>query len=71
MDSQVDNLSNEKISKEKYVPPTDAELLKMAGGTLDMIHTGKDGMELRSILAARVGFIIIFINIIFLTFLFY
>jgi len=33
--------------------PTDEQLLEMAGGSLDMITTGKKGVELRSILAHR------------------
>ncbi len=38
-----------------FFKPTDEDLLRLAGGTLDMINTGKSGMELRSILTQRVS----------------
>ena len=41
--------------KIDFTKPTDEDLLKLAGGTLDMVNTGKVGMELRSILAQRVS----------------
>jgi hypothetical protein len=37
-----------------YVPPTELELLRLAGGDKPMVFTGKEGMELRSVLAHRV-----------------
>lgn len=33
--------------------PTEEELLRLAGGDVDMIHTGKPGFDLRTILAQR------------------
>lgn len=39
--------------KIDFVKPSEEELLKLAGGSLDMVNTGKQGMELRSILAQR------------------
>lgn len=42
--------------KIDFVKPNEEELLKLAGGSLDMVNTGKQGMELRSILAQRVSY---------------
>jgi hypothetical protein len=39
-----------------FKPPTDEELLRLAGGDKDMVLTGKAGMELRTVLAQRVSF---------------
>lgn len=39
--------------KIDMVHPSEADLLRMAGATVDMIHTGKAGLELRSVIAAR------------------
>ena len=38
----------------EFRDPTESELLKLAGGELDMVYTGKPGMELRTVLAQRV-----------------
>lgn len=38
-----------------YIPPTKEELLKLAGGNLDMATAGDEGLELRSVLAQRVS----------------
>lgn len=44
------------IVADPFVPPTEEELLRMAGGTAEMIQaTGKSGAELRSVLAQRVS----------------
>ncbi len=41
---------------EAFANPTEEQLLKMAGGSLDMVReTGKAGGELRSVLAQRVS----------------
>lgn len=37
------------------VNPTDEELFRLAGGTLDMKNLGKKGIDLRTILAQRVS----------------
>lgn len=47
------------IEEDNLVNPSDETLLKLAGGDLDMIHTGKKGVELRTILAHRVIIIVI------------
>jgi hypothetical protein len=39
-----------------FVNPSEEELFRLAGGTPDMLMTGKAGAELRSILAQRVRF---------------
>ena len=41
--------------KIDFVKPSEDELLKLAGGSMDMVNTGKNGMELRTILAQRVS----------------
>lgn len=42
------------ISKiTNFADPSPNELLQLAGGTIDMIHTGKAGVELRTVLAQR------------------
>ncbi len=37
-----------------FLKPTDEDLLRLAGGDINMINTGKVGMELRTVLAQRV-----------------
>jgi len=56
-DSAVDDWTKEQMSKNGgvYVPPTDEELLKLAGGNKMMANTGDEGLELRSVLAQRVS----------------
>lgn len=39
--------------KIDFVHPSDEELLRLAGGDLEMVNTGKEGLELRSVLAQR------------------
>jgi hypothetical protein len=41
--------------KVDLLNPSDEDLLRLAGGTVDMVHLGKAGVELRSILAQRVS----------------
>lgn len=64
---QIQEESNKKVmieiddgifveeGKIDFVNPTDEELLKLAGGTIDMMHMGKNAVELRSIIAQRVS----------------
>lgn len=40
---------------QTFLKPSEEDLLRLAGGSLEMINTGKDGMELRTILAQRVS----------------
>jgi hypothetical protein len=56
-DNDVEDWTKEQMSKNGgvYVPPTDEELLKLAGGNKMMANTGDAGLELRSVLAQRVG----------------
>lgn len=56
-DNDVEDWTKEQMSKNGgvYVPPTDEELLKLAGGNKMMANTGDEGLELRSVLAQRVG----------------
>ena len=54
------------VDENELVNPSDEVLLKLAGGEVDMIHTGKKGVELRTVLAHRV---ILFIPIIILIFI--
>lgn len=56
---KLDGATNEEIlaldsrTGAEVFKPTKEQLLEMAGGSLDMITTGKKGVELRSILAHR------------------
>jgi hypothetical protein len=46
---------------QAFLKPTEEDLLRLAGGTIEMIQsTGKDGMELRTILAQRVSLLLAF-----------
>ena len=56
-DNDVEDWTKEQMSKNQgvYVPPTDEELLKLAGGNKMMANTGDEGLELRTVLAQRVG----------------
>ncbi|KAJ1439312.1 hypothetical protein B484DRAFT_415932 [Ochromonadaceae sp. CCMP2298] len=43
----------DKAEKTGFEPPTELELLQLAGGDTVMVTTGKEGMELRTVLAQR------------------
>ena len=46
------------VSAQLLVQPNEEQLLKLAGGSKDMIHkTGKEGLELRTVLAQRVSLV--------------
>ena len=49
------------VKEDDLINPSDETLLRLAGGDLEMIQTGKKGVELRTILAHRVIIIIIII----------